>query len=202
MNETLDEFGATIKYGTVSASKPGFARVRLPDMDNMRTMWLPIAYPKTQDDQACWTYDTGEQVAVLLDAHGEDGVILGAIYSEADPPPTTSRNKFMVRFKDGALLEYDRASHTLTVSGVQKVVVQTGADIVLQAGGKVTVDAPDSEFSGNVLVKGKLVGQGGMAVSGGAGSAAVISGNMQVDGNVNASGSVMDAGGNSNHHSH
>ncbi|MCD4501078.1 phage baseplate assembly protein V [Chromobacterium vaccinii] len=200
MNETLDEFGATIKYGTVSASKPGFARVRLPDMDNMRTMWLPIAYPKTQDDQACWTYDNGEQVAVLLDAHGEDGVILGAIYSEADPPPTASRDTFLVRFKDGALLEYDRASHTLTVSGVQKVVVQASADIQLQAGGKVTVDAPDSEFSGNVLVKGKLVGQGGMAVSGGDGAA--ISGNMQVDGDVSASGSVMDAGGNSNHHSH
>ncbi|QND84159.1 Phage baseplate assembly protein V [Chromobacterium vaccinii] len=200
MNETLDEFGATIKYGTVSASKPGFARVRLPDMDNMRTMWLPIAYPKTQDDQACWTYDIGEQVAVLLDARGEDGVILGAIYSEADPSPTSSRDKFMVRFKDGALLEYDRASHTLTVSGVKKVVVQADADIQLQAGGKVTVDAPDSEFSGNVLVKGKLVGQGGMAVSGGDGAA--ISGNMQVDGNVSASGSVMDAGGNSNHHSH
>ncbi|OHX19496.1 phage baseplate assembly protein V [Chromobacterium sphagni] len=202
MNETLDEFGATIKYGTVSASKPGFARVRLPDMDNMRTMWLPIAYPKTQDDQACWTYDTGEQVAVLLDAHGEDGVILGAIYSEADLPPTTSRDKFMVRFKDGALLEYDRASHVLTVSGVQKVVVEASATVLVQAGAKVTVDAPDTEFSGNVLVKGKLVGQGGMAVSGGAGSAAVISGNVQVDGDVNANGVIMDAGGNSNHHSH
>ncbi|UTH73990.1 phage baseplate assembly protein V [Chromobacterium sp. IIBBL 290-4] len=202
MNETLDEFGATIKYGTVSASKPGFARVRLPDMDNMRTMWLPIAYPKSQNDQACWTYDDGEQVAVLLDARGEDGVILGAIYSEADPPPTTSRDTFLVRFKDGALLEYDRASHTLTVSGVQKVVMQASADILLQAGSKVTVDAPDAEFSGNVLVKGKLVGQGGMAVSGGAGSAAVISGDVRVDGDVSASGSIMDAGGNSNHHTH
>ncbi|MFB9160335.1 phage baseplate assembly protein V, partial [Chromobacterium violaceum] len=127
---------------------------------------------------------------------------LGAIYSEADPPPTTSRDKFMVRFKDGALLEYDRASHTLTVSGVQKVVMQASAEILLQAGGKVTVDSPDVEFSGNVLVKGKLVGQGGLAVSGGAGSAAVIRGDVRVDGDVSASGSVMDAGGNSNHHSH
>ncbi len=81
MTENAQEFGATIKFGTVSASKPGFARVRLPDADNMRTMWLPIAYPKTQNDQACWTYDNGEQVVVLMDGRGEDGVILGAVYS-------------------------------------------------------------------------------------------------------------------------
>lgn len=52
-DDTLDEFGASVKFGTVSASRPGFARVRLPDFDNMRTMWLPIAYPKTKDDQCC-----------------------------------------------------------------------------------------------------------------------------------------------------
>lgn len=202
MNDTFDEFGASLKFGTVSASKPGFARVRLPDLDNMRTMWLPIAYPKTLQDQCCWTYDHGEHVAVLLDARGEDGVILGAVYSDADKPPMTDPNKFAVRFKDGALLEYDRGAHVLTVTGVQKVVVQADAEILLQAGAKVTVSTPEAEFSGNVLVKGKLVGQGGMAVSGGNGASAVISGKVEVDGDIHASGSVMDAGGNSNHHSH
>lgn len=202
MNDTFDEFGASLKFGTVSASKPGFARVRLPDLDNMRTMWLPIAYPKTLQDQCCWTYDNGEHVAVLLDARGEDGVILGAVYSDADKPPVTDPNKFAIRFKDGALLEYDRGSHVLTVTGVQKVVVQADAEVLLQAGAKVTVDTPEAEFSGNVLVKGKLVGQGGMAVSGGNGASAVISGKVEVDGDIHASGSVMDAGGNSNHHSH
>ncbi|MCS3806689.1 phage baseplate assembly protein V [Chromobacterium alkanivorans] len=202
MNDTFDEFGASLKFGTVSASKPGFARVRLPDLDNMRTMWLPIAYPKTLQDQCCWTYDNGEHVAVLLDARGEDGVILGAVYSDADKPPVTDPNKFAVRFKDGALLEYDRGTHVLTVTGVQKVVVQADAEILLQAGAKVTVSTPEAEFSGNVLVKGKLVGQGGMAVSGGGGAAAVISGKVEVEGDIHASGSVMDSGGNSNHHSH
>jgi len=202
MNDTFDEFGASLKFGTVSASKPGFARVRLPDLDNMRTMWLPIAYPKTLQDQCCWTYDNGEHVAVLLDARGEDGVILGAVYSDADKPPVTDPNKFAMRFKDGALLEYDRGTHVLTVTGVQKVVVQADAEILLHAGAKVTVDTPEAEFSGNVLVKGRLVGQGGMAVSGGNGASAVISGKVEVEGDIHASGAVMDAGGNSNHHSH
>lgn len=203
MNETFSESGVTLKFGTVSASRPGFARVRLPDSDNMRTMWLPIAYPKTQDDECYWTYDLGEQVAVLLDAQGEDGVVLGAIYSDVDTPPITDPNKFGIRFKDGAELEYDRATHTLTVrGGVQKVIVEAGETILLKAGTKVTIDAPEAECTGNLLVKGKLTYQGGMTGSGGAGAAAVIAGNVQVDGNVDASGSIMDGGGNSNHHSH
>ncbi|AHI67851.1 phage baseplate assembly protein V [Burkholderia thailandensis] len=200
MNETLDEFGATVRFGTVSASKPGFARVRLAELGNLRTMWLPIAYPKTQHDQCCWTYDEGEQVAVLMDGRGEDGVILGAIYSAADRPPVSDPNKFTVRFKDGATLEYDRATHVLACSGVARVVVEASAEIVLRAGEKVTVVAPQAEFSANVTVKGKLTYEGGMAGSGGAGAS--IAGNVKVDGNIEATGSIIDAGGNSNHHSH
>lgn len=201
-DDTLDEFGASVKFGTVSASRPGFARVRLPDFDNMRTMWLPIAYPKTKDDQCCWTYDNGEHVAVLLDSRGEDGVILGAVYSSADMPPVTDPNKFVIRFKDSALLEYDRNSHVLTVSGVQKVVVEASAEILLKADAKVTVDTPEAEFTGNLTVQKKLTYLGGMSGSGGSGVAATITGNLHVDGNVDATGAIVDAGGNSNHHSH
>jgi phage baseplate assembly protein V len=200
MNDTLDAFGATLKFGTVSASKPGFARVRLPDFDNLRTMWLPIAYPKTQDDQACWTYDSGEQVAVLMDARGEDGVIIGAVYSSADVPPITDSNVFAVRFKDGARLEYDRAKHVLTVSGMRKVVIEASAEVLLKADAKVLVQTPNAEFAGNVTIQKQLIAQGGMVVSGGAG--AVVSGDITLNGNLNASGSILDAGGNSNHHSH
>lgn len=198
--ETMEEFGATLKFGTVSASRPGFARVRLPDLDNMRTMWLPIAYSKTQDDQACWTYDTGEQVAVLLDARGEDGVILGAIYSSADTPPVTDPNKFAIRFKDGALLEYDRATGVLAVTGVRRIEAEASTEILLKAGAKVTLETPEAELTGNLLVKGKMTGLGGLAVSGGDG--AQIQGNMNIGGDVAATGTIMDSGGNSNHHTH
>lgn len=182
MSETLEEFGASVKFGTVSASRPGFARVRLPDFDNMRTMWLPIAYPKTKDDQCCWTYDNGEHVAVLLDSRGEDGVILGAVYSSADTPPITDPNKFAIRFKDGALLEYDRNSHVLTVSGVQKVVVEASAEILLKADAKVTVDTPEAEFTGNLTVQKKLTYLGGMSGKGDAGGAgAEIDGGIKIN---------------------
>lgn len=81
------------------------------------------------------------------------------------------------------------------------VLIKSGTHVTVQAQ-KVTVDSPDTTCTGNLMVKGKLTYQGGMAGSGGGGAAAAITGNVQVEGNINASGSIMDGGGNSNHHSH
>jgi phage baseplate assembly protein V len=205
VNETFNEAAPTLKFGTVSAvdEQTMRVRVRLPDLDNLRTDWLPVLTRKSLRDKDYWLPDIGEHVAVLLDANGDDGVVLGAIFSDADTVPVVSRDKWHRRFDDSAELEYDRASHTLTVrGGIRKVIVEVGETILLKAGTKVTIDAPEAECAGNLLVKGKLTYQGGMAGSGGAGAAAVITGNVQVDGNVDAAGSIMDGGGNSNHHSH
>ncbi|KGF30497.1 phage baseplate assembly protein V [Oligella urethralis] len=169
---TKDEASAVLKKGTVSATRPGFARVRLPDFDNLRTMWLPVVYGKTQDDKECWTPDIGEQVAVLLDATGEDGVIIGALYSDADAPPTQNKEVWIKRFKDGAVLEYNRETHALTVTGVKAVTVH--------ASGPVDVTAPEVTVTGNVT----------------------INGGLRVNGNINSSGSVIDSAGNTNHHRH
>lgn len=205
MNETFAEAASTLKFGTVAAidEKTMRVRVRLPEMDNLRTAWLPVLTRKTLSDKDYWLPDLGEHVAVLLDARGEDGVVLGAIFSEADVVPVASRDKWQRRFADGAVLEYDRAGHVLTVTGgIQKVVVEVGAEILLKAGAKVTLDTPDTEVTGNLRVLGKLTYQGGLSGSGGSGAAATITGNVQIEGNLNASGTVMDAGGNSNHHRH
>ena len=140
MSETLQEFGASFKFGTVSAvdAKTCRVRVRLPDYDNLRTAWLPVLQAKTLRDKHYHLPDLGEHVVVLLDGRGEDGVVLGAVYSSSDPAPVASGDKHHVRFDDGAEMEYDRASHQLTVKGgIQKVVVEVGADILLKAGAKV-----------------------------------------------------------------
>ncbi|MBB5017422.1 phage baseplate assembly protein V [Chitinivorax tropicus] len=187
----LSDLISTIRFGTVKQTKPGFAQIHLPDLDGLRTLWLPVILPKTLKDRACWTLDVGEHVAVLLDALGEDGVVLGAVYSNAEPPPTTQAGTFMVQFSDGAKLEYDRDSHTLTATGMQQALVEAkgdvsvkaGGNIQLKAAGKVMVDAPETIFTGNVIVQKQLAYQGGLAGSGGAGGAsAVIKGNVRVEG--------------------
>jgi phage baseplate assembly protein gpV len=82
----------------------------------MLSYWLPVVVPKTQNDKAYWLPDIGEQVVCLMDERDEAGVILGAIYSQADSTPIQSADKFHLGFKDGAAMEYDRAEHVLALT--------------------------------------------------------------------------------------
>ncbi|MCU7097927.1 phage baseplate assembly protein V [Salmonella enterica] len=213
-------------------------RVTLPECDDLRTNWLPILQRNSQNNKDYWLPDIGEQVEVLLDDNGEDGVVLGAVYSSVDTAPVASLDKRYVQFADGAAFEYDRKEHQLTINGgIEKIVIEvktsisattqkveiTASDSVTVTTSKatvradtidaiaekvtvkattVTVDAPQSVFTGNVIVQKKLTWNGGMEGKGGTGDSAVITGNVRVRGNVGVSGSVLDGSGNSNHHSH
>jgi phage baseplate assembly protein V len=159
------------RVGIVAAQDLAGARVRVnfPDRDNLLSWWLPIAAPKTQDDKFYWMPDLGEQVVCLMDAHDENGAVLGAIYSQADATPVESADKFHATFKDGAVIEYDRAAHALTVTlpasgtinlnGPGAVTIQSATQIVIQqgaaeislVGGQVQVTPPPIVYAQAVL---------------------------------------------------
>ena len=217
--------GVTRQTGIISDIDETSVRVRvtLPECDNLKSNWLAVLQRNSQDNKDYWLPDMGEQVEVLLDDNGEDGVVLGAVYSTVDTAPVASRDKRYVQFSDGAAFEYDRSTHQLTINGgIEKIVIEvidrtnlTSPNVEVKAqhvtvtsdtvdikAATVTVDAPMSTFTGNVTVMKKLTWLGGMAGSGGIGNAATITGNVNVIGNVQASGALQDSGGNSNHHSH
>ncbi len=217
--------GVTRQTGIISDIDETSVRVRvtLPECDNLKSNWLAVLQRNSQDNKDYWLPDMGEQVEVLLDNNGEDGVVLGAVYSTVDTAPVASRDKRYVQFSDGVAFEYDRSTHQLTINGgIEKIVIEvidrtslTSPNVEIKAqqvivtsdtvdvkAAAVTVDAPMSTFTGNVTVMKKLTWLGGMAGSGGIGNAATITGNVNVIGNVQASGALQDSGGNSNHHSH
>lgn len=194
----------TRQVGTVSAvdADKVQARVRLPECDNMRTNWLNVLQRNTQDNKDYWLPDVGEQVEVLLDANGEDGVILGAVYSEVDRPPFNDKDTRGTKYADEAEFSYNRATHTLTIrGGIEHMVIECSADVMVKTQ-KATIDAAETEVTGDLLVKGKLTYQGGMEGSGGEGAAAKITGNIDIVGNAHTTGSMLSDGANSNHHSH
>ncbi|GKT21647.1 phage baseplate assembly protein V [Acidovorax sp. SUPP3334] len=161
MNERQEQ-QATYKTGVVSAIDPKTARVRVrfDDLDGLETAMIPVGQRKTREDKDYWMPDLGEHVACLMDANLEDGVVVCAIYSDQDTPPTTDPNVRMVRFKDGAEVAYDRAAHTLTVRGVARVVVEASDEIVLRAP-RLQIDAQAVQFTGDVHVAGQLMDDGG-----------------------------------------
>nr|VFK17430.1 MAG: phage baseplate assembly protein V [Candidatus Kentron sp. LPFa] len=182
------------KTGIVVDARPGFARVRFPDLDDLLTDWLPMAVGKTLEGKACHTLSPGEHVACLLDAHFDDGCILGALYSDADAPPVNVKTKTHWSFADGGMAEYDTTGGTLSVIAKGQVVVTADGPVTVKAP-SVTIDAPEVRCEGDLLVEGKLTYQGGMAGSGGDTTAVI-------QGDVHVTGTLIDEGGNTNHHSH
>ncbi|MBN1083918.1 phage baseplate assembly protein V [Erwinia aphidicola] len=168
--------GVTLQTGTVSAvDADGVkARVRLPECDNMRTNWLDVLQRNTQNNKDYWLPDVGEQVKVLLDENGEDGVILGAVYSDVDKPPFSDKNVRGTKFSDEAEFSYNRATHTLTVKGgIDNLVIHVKTNVTIKAKA-LTIEAQSTNFTGNI----------------------------SVNGDITSTGSILDTKGNSNHHSH
>jgi phage baseplate assembly protein gpV len=124
------------RVGLVKEQDAGGARVRVvfSDYDQMRSYWLPVVYPKTQDDKAYWLPDLGEQVVCMMDARDEAGAVLGAIYSSADTTPEgMTADKWHAAMKDGASFDYDRSTHVL--------------DLKFQDGAEIKYDAAAHAFS-------------------------------------------------------
>jgi len=135
--------GARFLTGVVSAIDParGLARVRFAELDELESAFIPVGQRKTHRDRDYWMPDVGEHVACLMDQYAEDGVILCAIYSQADKPPVNSADKRHVRFQDGTTVEYDRASGEMAVHCVGKILLQVNGDFAIKAGGRVDIEA-------------------------------------------------------------
>ena len=115
----------SLKIGLVEDRKVGWVVVRFPDLGDMLTKWIPVLYTKTQDDKAYWTPDIGEQVMCMMDDRLEDGCVMGAVYSEADQPPTEDMDEYGVQFKDGGSFSYNRATGLAKVVAPTKVILDT-----------------------------------------------------------------------------
>lgn len=152
-----------MKIGIVSAIDPAkcAARVQFPDNDDVVSYWLPVVQPKTLKDRFYYMPDVGEQVVCLLDENGEQGVILGAIYSDADPPPVTSPDKWHVAFEDGTTIEYSRATHTLALNIKGDVTIATDGNTSVTTTGSTNITT-----TGKTIVK----SDGTIELDGGSGS--------------------------------
>lgn len=182
------KINAVLKIGIVKESKPGFARVNLPECETP-SQWLPIAVPRAHQSRAVWTYAVGEQVACLLDDRWEEGVVVGAIYSDVDTPPTSNPKAFRWQFADGGVFEYDEANGKLTITTIGDADITVGGKLTAQVTGdadisasninltatKVKIAAANTEATGNLKVGGLLSYGGGLEGLGtGAGAAAKI----------------------------
>lgn len=118
---------SSLHFGYVSAVDPamGRARVKLEDMQGMDTYWLAILQTRVKEDQYAVWVDVGDYVACMLDEKGEQGVILGCLYSQKNPPPMSSIDKHYAKFQNGNVFEFDRVTGVLKINCTRVEIVGT-----------------------------------------------------------------------------
>ncbi len=184
----------------------GTARVRFADAQDLVSHPLRVLADKSLRDKSQWMPDLGEQVLCLFLPTGlEQGFVVRAVYSSADPAPGKPSHVRYVRFEDGTELEYDRRAHQLRADVKGEVDIKAEGDMRLATDQTLTMEAA----AGIVMRTPSLAMQG----LGGACAATLEAsfllrgdltqeGSQNISGSVAASGSIMDGSGNSNHHSH
>jgi phage baseplate assembly protein V len=184
--ETSRRLGNVVRLGRVVALDAPNARVQVQTGGNVTT-WLPWTTGRAGPDRDWAAPEPGEQV-LLLAPSGEldQAVVVPGLYQTRHPAPGDTADVRRTVFKDGTIHEYDRAAHAhlldLTASSGRSIVTSGPAILEL---------APDAI----------TLTVGGASLRLDAGGVSIV-GDVQVTGSINASGSIIDAGGNTNHHSH
>ena len=110
----------------------------------LTTPWLPWLTQRASSDVSYWAPSLDEQVLVLC-PQGEPslGVVLPALYQNQYPAPSHEDVACGVLFSDGALMNYQKEDHRLTLH--------------LPDEGKIHLHAPDGIFiTGNLVVEGHI----------------------------------------------
>lgn len=147
-----------------------------------------LTFPIAQGDEClvvfssrcidAWWQSGGVQIPMETRMHDlSDGFVLPGPQSQARKIGGINTSACQLRSDDGStFFELDPASQTIRIA----------------APGGLIVDAPTSEFSGTVTVKGLLSFLAGMAGSAAEGAAAVIKGAVEFLGQVTANGKAID----------
>ncbi len=120
-----------IRVGRVSAVDPDRATAKVVfEAQEVVSYDLPIIQRQTLRNKDYYLPDVGEHVVcIFLPTGNADGFILGAIYTDEDQPPVSSQDKRVVQFEDGTRIEYDRASHTLTINAVGPINIVAAGNV-------------------------------------------------------------------------
>lgn len=140
------------KFGFISKADPekGMYSVTI-DEDDIVTKMIPVVTKNSKGTKVESPLKVGEHVAVLMDAHFEDGVILGAVFSEKDTPAGgAGENVWRTTFEDGSYISFNKSSGTLTVNTQGKVVIQSASD--------VEITCTKLKVTGNVEITGSVSG--------------------------------------------
>jgi len=142
-----------IRIGTIAAVDHVAARctVKTGGLIVPNLPWMAERAGNSRD----WDAPTVGEQCILLSPSGEpsQGVVLVGLYSQQRPAPSNSANLRRRTYPDGAVIDYDHATHALTAT------LPAGGTAKLTAPGGVTV-LGDVTITGLVTVSDDVIAAG------------------------------------------
>lgn len=149
ISDILRRLENLIRIGTIAEVDHELAQVRVEyakdsNGNPVLSAWRPWLTHRAGNDADWWAPEVGEQI-MLLSPSGDlaMAIVLPAINQDAFLPPANSADIRHITFKDGAVIEYDRAAHHL------KAVLPAGATTELVSDGGLSI-------TGDVTVEGSI----------------------------------------------
>jgi phage baseplate assembly protein V len=183
--EILRLLNNIVRLGKIEEVKNDRIRVRAGKNLTTWISWIVLRAGAT----STWSQPFVGEQCVLLSPNGDmtSAVALIGLYSAQHPAPTTESDLHCVKFPDGAIIQYDHASHALRAALPDggKAELTVPVSVVVHSA-SITLDAPDTTCTGNLTVQKKLRYLGGMSGKGGEGGedAAVIEGSLRASDDV------------------
>lgn len=147
-----------IRLGTIAAVDHQAARctVKSGGLSIPNLPWLAQRAGSSSD----WDPPTVGEQCILFSPSGEpaQGIVLVGLYSQQRPAPSNSANLRRRTYPDGAVIDYDHATHTLTAT------LPGGGKAKLTAPGGVTI-LGDVDITGLVTVSEDVIAAGISLVS-------------------------------------
>ena len=119
-------------------------RVKFEAEDEVTSFWLSVQASSATGMKKTSMPPVGAQVACLVDWRGEDGVIIGAVYSAQDKPPTSAAENDHTTHADGAVVEHDpvtKVNRTKLPAGGKRLIEVGGTKMLITDSG-ITVNKP------------------------------------------------------------
>lgn len=189
INEIARALRNLIRTGVVVDIDHGAGRCRV-QTGGIKTDWLQWMTARAGRSRTWWAPSSGEQVLILaVGGELDTAFVLPGIFSDDNPPPSSSADALHVAFPDGAIIEYEPESGALTVSGIKTAditasgsVAVTVPVVTVRAETRITLDTPEVICTSKLITGTLEVQQGGtmkgnISHSGGA----LTSNGVQVD---------------------
>ncbi len=175
------------RVGTVAEVRPGRpARCRVQSGE-LLTTWVPWIALRAggAGDGRRWSCPAVGEQCLLISPGGElvNAIALPGIYSDALPQGSENPAADRTDWSATDFMEHDRDAGTLTITIGASVLVMAADGCTLTTP-SLTVDSPQSTFTGKVTVRGLLSYQAGIAGRAGAGAGGrnVIQGGIAMEG--------------------